>query len=239
MFSAVPYEKGRLFLTYLDAKFGSERFEAFLRGYFDHFAFKSITTEQFLAYLEENLLDKFPGIVSRDEVMAWVFGPGIPPDAVLPASTEFAPVDATRAAWMRGATTPKALKVDTAGWVAQQWLYFLDNMPASLSTAQMADLDQTFGFTKTTNAEIGHSWFLLVIRNRYQPSYVSLENYLKTIGRRKLITPLYEEMMKTPAGATQAKRVYALARPGYHPETAASLDEIVNPKSDEAEGSDE
>ena len=50
-FSDVPYEKGRLFLNYLDAKFGRERFDAFLRGYFDHFAFKSITTEQFNQYL--------------------------------------------------------------------------------------------------------------------------------------------------------------------------------------------
>jgi leukotriene-A4 hydrolase len=56
VFSEIPYEKGRLFLNYLDAKFGRERFDAFLRGYFDHFAFKSITTEQFLAYLQENQL---------------------------------------------------------------------------------------------------------------------------------------------------------------------------------------
>src|ERR1700674_356344 len=31
-FSSVPSEKGRLFLTYLDVKFGRERFDAFLRG---------------------------------------------------------------------------------------------------------------------------------------------------------------------------------------------------------------
>ncbi len=60
VFSDVPYEKGRLFLTYLDAKFGRERFDAFLKSYFDHFEFKSISTEQFLAYLQQNLLDRFP-----------------------------------------------------------------------------------------------------------------------------------------------------------------------------------
>jgi hypothetical protein len=35
--------------------------------------------------------------------------------------------------------------------------------------------------------------------------------------------------MKTPAGAALAKRVYALARPGYHPQTVAAIDAIVNP----------
>jgi leukotriene-A4 hydrolase len=235
VFSAVPYEKGRLFLTFLDAKFGRERFDAFLRGYFDHFAFKSISTEQFLAYLEENLLDRYPGVVTRNQVMAWVTGPGVPPDAVLPTSSEFAPVDESRKSWLGGMVGAKQLKRQTAGWVAQQWLYFLDGMPGILTAAQMEDLDQAFAFTRTTNAEIGHSWFLLVIRNQYQPSYVRLESYLETIGRRKLITPLYEELMKTPAGAAQARRVYGQARPGYHPETVAAIDAIVNPPTEESD----
>jgi leukotriene-A4 hydrolase len=237
VFNAVPYEKGNLFLSFLDAKFGRERFDAFLRAYFDHFAFKSITTEQFLKYLQENLLDRFPGIVTGDQVMAWVSGPGIPPDAVLPTTDAFAQVDEARTSWAGGRVAAK--KLDTRDWAAQQWLHFLNNMPATLTAAQLADLDQTFGFTRTANAEIGHSWFLLVIRNHYQPGYVGLEEYLRTVGRRKLVKPLYEELMKTPAGAAQAKRVYVLARPGYHPLTVAAIDAIVNPSSESSEMSDE
>ncbi len=237
VFTNVPYEKGRLFLTYLDAKFGRDRFDAFLRAYFDHFALQSITTEQFVKYLQENLLDRFPGIVTHVEVMAWVGGPGLPPDAVLPASDAFAPVDEARSAWVSGKVAAK--KLDTRDWAAQQWIFFLDTMPATLTAAQMSDLDQAFGFTRSGNAEIGRSWFLLVIRNRYQPSYVRLEDYLQAIGRRKLITPLYEELMKTPAGAVQAKRVFKLARPGYHPQTVAAIDAIVNPPSDAGEAADE
>jgi aminopeptidase N len=234
-FSAVPYEKGRLFLTYLDAKFGREHFDEFLKGYFDHFAFQSISTEQFIAYLQASLLDRHPGIVSRDQVMAWVSGPGLPADAVLPIADEFAPVDAARSAWLAGSLLLKKLKVDSAGWVTQQWQYFLDDMPAALSLAQMADLDRTFEFTKTANAEIAHSWLLLVIRHQYQPGNARLEAYLKTVGRRRLIAPLYEELMKTPGGSAQAKRVYALASPGYHPETAAAIGAIVNPHAEESD----
>ncbi len=236
VFTEVPYEKGRLFLLYLDAKFGDARFDEFLRGYFEHFSFKSITTEEFLKYLQDNLLDRFPGTVSRDEVKAWVYGPGIPPDAVLPTTDAFAIVDAARDAWLDGKTPAK--KIDTHEWVAQQWLQFLNHMPATLTTSQMADLDQAFGFTHTANAEIEHSWLLLVIRNRYQPANVRLETYLETVGRGKLILPLYKEMMKTPAGAVQAKRVFALARPVYHPTVQAAVDAIVSPAGD-AENSDE
>jgi leukotriene-A4 hydrolase len=230
VFSDVPYEKGRLFLMYLDAKFGRDRFDAFLRSYFDHFAFQSITTEQFNEYLTENLLDRFPGIVTHEQVLAWEHAPGIPADAVLPVSSAFQPVDDARSAWLGGKLAPKKFGLD---WVTQQWLHFLDNMPAALSAKQLEGLDQAYGLTRSQNAEIEHSWLDLVIRNNYQPSYARLEEYLTTIGRRKLIAPLYVDLMKTSAGAEFAKRVYAKARPGYHPETVAAIDAIVKPAAGE------
>jgi leukotriene-A4 hydrolase len=238
VFTAIPYEKGRLFLNYLDAKFGREHFDAFLKAYFDHFAFKSITTEQFVAYLQENLLNKYPGIVSREQVNAWVFNPGVPADAVLPVTTQFAPVDAARSAWLAG-TLP--LKKIGADWNVQQWLYFLENMPATLSGAQMADLDKAYGFTKSENAEIASSWFKLVIANNYEPGNARLEEYLKTIGRTKLIKPLYEGLMNTGPGQATAKRVFAKAKPGYHPETVTVIEAIVEPdknKDDDSEKSE-
>jgi leukotriene-A4 hydrolase len=233
VFSDVPYQKGRLFLSYLDAKFGRDRFDAFLRGYFDHFALTSITTEQFNQYLSENLLDRFPGIVTHEQVRAWEHDPGLPADAVLPVSSAFQPVDDARAAWLGGKLQPKNFGLD---WVTQQWLHFLDNMPAALSADQLGRLDQAYGLTRSQNAEIEHSWLALVIRNHYQPSYARLEEYLTTIGRRKLIAPLYVDLMKTPSGSEFAQRVYTKARPGYHPNTVAAIDAIVNPAA--AEGSE-
>jgi len=232
-FGPVPSEKGRLFLSYLDAKFGKDRFDAFLRGYFDHFAFKSITTLQFNQYLWENLLDRFPGIVAHEEVLAWENAPGIPADAVLPVSSALSQVDQARASWLAGTLAPKKFGLD---WGAEQWLYFLDGMPATLRAKQLGDLDQAYALTRSRNAEIERSWLQLVIRNDYRPAYVRLEEYLKTVGRRRLIEPLYVELMKTPAGSEFAKRVYALARPELHPQTAAAIDAIVTPEG--AEGSE-
>jgi leukotriene-A4 hydrolase len=229
--SEIPYEKGRLFLNYLDAKYGRDRFDAFLRGYFEHFAFKSIGTEQFLTYLQENLLDRFPGIVSRQQAHAWVFDPGLPADAVLPATAMLQPVDEARAAWL-GKLQLKKLGLD---WAAPQWRYFLDGLPATLSAAQLADLDKAYGFSKSPNAQIAQSWLKLVIANDYQPGFARLEDYLKSIGRSKLVAPLYEALMKTPAGAEFARRVFAKARPGYHPETVAAIEAIVDPQAEAGE----
>ena len=231
-FSEVPHEKGRLFLNYLDAKFGRDRFDQFLRGYFDHFAFKSVTTEQFLAYLQANLLERFPGIVSAQQANAWVFSPGIPADAVLPATVMFQPVEEARAAWLAGKLQLKKFGLD---WAAPQWLDFLDGMPATLSAAQLADLDKAYGFARNPNDEIEQRWLKLVIANDYQPGFARLEDYLNSIGRRKLAAPLYEALMKTPTGPELARRIFAKARPGYHPETVAAIEAIIEPPAEASE----
>ncbi len=232
-FSSVPYEKGRLFFTFLEVKFGRERFDDFLRAYFDHFAFKSLSTEQFLGYLKDTLLDRYPGVVSRDQVMQWVLAPGIPADAVLPASDAFQRMDQARGDWLAGKIPAK--KLDTRDWMTPQWQYFLDGISGPLRKEQLAELDQAFGFMRSGNALVSRSWLVLVIRSAYTPGFPRLEEYLQSIGRRKLIEPLYEELMKTPAGAVMAKRVFEQARPGYHAYTAAAIDAIVNPASEDAE----
>lgn len=223
-YTEIPYEKGRLFLNYLDAKFGRERFDQFLRDYFDHFAFKNVSSEQFLAYLQESLLDRYPGIVSRQQANAWVLSPGIPADAVLPTTAMFQPVEEARAAWLAGKLQLKKFGLD---WLAPQWRYFLDGMPASVSAVQLADLDKAYGFAKSANDEIEQSWFKLAIAHDYRSSFAALEDYLKSIGRRKLVVPLYEALMKTPTGPEMARRVFAKARAGYHPETIAAVEAIV------------
>jgi aminopeptidase N len=235
-FTEVPYEKGRLFLSTLDAKFGRERFDEFLRSYFDHFAFQSVTTAQFVAYLAENLLNRYPGIVTESNVEEWLTTPGIPADAVLPATDAWVAVDNVRTLWLSGAL--QGGKLATQPWDSQQWVYFLKNMPPSLSVAQLKDLDQALS-RRSGNAEIEQSWLLLVIRNHYQPAYAHLEHYLQTMGNGRLILPLYRELMKTPAGAAQARRVYRLAQPSYHPQTATAVAAIVDPEALDGESADE
>jgi leukotriene A-4 hydrolase/aminopeptidase len=223
----VAYEKGKLFLQFLESRFGRETLDAFLRGYFDRFAFQSIDTEQFLDYLRANLLSKKPNAVSEEQIHAWVYEPGLPGFAVLPPADVFAPIDRARSRWLAGVITTAQLQLPAKKWSTQEWLQFLDNMPPELPRAKLDGLEQTFALSNSKNAEIAHSWFRIAIRNDYTPAYPSLTRYLTTIGRRKLVRPLYEELMKTPRGAELARSIYAKARPGYHPITQASIDAIM------------
>jgi leukotriene-A4 hydrolase len=222
----VAYEKGKLFLQFLESRFGREALDAFLRSYFDHFAFQSIDTEQFLDYLRAHLLVKKPGAVSEQEIHTWVYEPGLPGFAVLPPADVFTPVDKARNAWLAG-TMPTA-QLPVKQWSTQEWLHFLDNMPDVVPRGRLEELDHAFALSGSANAEIAHSWFRVAIHNDYAPAYPQLERYLATIGRRKLVKPLYEDLMKSPRGTQLARSVYAKARAGYHPITQTSIDAIIN-----------
>lgn len=224
-FSEVSYEKGRLFLGFLEARVGRPRLDAFLRGYFDHFAFQSVTTNDFVGYLSAHLLNQPNAGVTAAEVNSWLNDPGIPSSAVLPKSDAFERVDTQRAAWLKGERSAKQL--ETAGWTTQQWLHFLDNLPPTLAVERMRELDAAFNFTASTNSQIQHSWLMNVIRSHYAPGYPRLEQYLTSIGRRRLVKDLYEALMKSPEGSQLARRIYAKARPLYQIPLAQQLDEIV------------
>jgi leukotriene-A4 hydrolase len=225
----VAYEKGKLFVQWLESRHGRASLDAFLRGYFDRFAFQSISTEQFLEYLHANLLNQKPGAVTEAQLHAWIHEPGLPAFAVLPPGNVFEPIDTARASWLGGKVA--ASKLPTSKWSTQEWLHFLDNMPAKLPRAKLEELDEAFSLTGARNAEIAHSWFRVAIRNAYEPAYPQLERYLTSIGRRKLIRPLYEDLMKTPQGTALARRIYAKARSEYHPIAVTTIDGIVNAKT--------
>ncbi len=223
--SDVAYEKGALFLATVEASVGRERFDRFLRGYFAAFAFQSMDTRRFAAYLQSHLLDASPGLAQSLRLDEWLYGPGLPATAITVRSAAFAHVDQAAAAWAQG--TPPA-QLPTAGWTTHHWLRFLHDLPSSLTRQQMGDLDAAFHFTATGNDEILDVWLLLAIRNGYPPADAALERFLVAVGRLKYLRPLYAELAKTPAGAETALRIYGLARPGYHPITQEAVDKILD-----------
>lgn len=217
----VPYIKGMLFLRTLEEAYGRERFDAFLRGYFQQFAFQSITTGRFIEYLKANLLDKDPAAAARIPLEEWIYQPGLPAGAAEPRSDAFAKVARQAEAWHAGAS---ASSLVTAKWTTQEWLHFLryfEDRP--LSAARMAELDARFRLTSARNAEIAAQWLLLAVRYQYRAADARLEEFLIGVGRRKFLKPLYAELMKTPQGAARARAIFSKARPGYHPITAATV----------------
>lgn len=225
VFSNIPYEKGALFLRELEQKVGRANFDKFLLNYFEHFAFQSITTDQFLAYLDDTLLKDYADKLSVERIHQWIFEPGIPQGAPIAHSNAFKVVDDARNQWLNGEI--KAQDIDADDWVVHQWLYFLNNMPETLSQAQLHELDQAFDLTQSKNNEIAHSWLLMAVENWYEPALPRVHSYLVSIGRNKLVKPIYKALSQTPEGKELAKKAFAEAKPGYHPLTVKANEGFV------------
>ncbi|MCC6671728.1 MAG: leukotriene A4 hydrolase C-terminal domain-containing protein [Planctomycetes bacterium] len=222
--TAVAYDKGAAFLHRLEQVFGRATFDAFLTRYFDAHAFRSITTDEFLAWLRHELLDRDPTRARAIDVDAWVRRPGLPADTVRPRSRAFAQVDAVVAKLAQG---EDPVAGDAHGWVTHQWLHFLEHLPPGVDAAGMARLDGVFGFTGSGNSEILAKWLELAVRRGYAGADARLEDFLLHVGRRKFLKPIYEAMAATEAGRVRARAIYARARPRYHAVTVRTLDQIV------------
>lgn len=224
----IPYEKGSLFLRLIEARVGRERFDAFLRAYFDRFAFESMDTATFLAHLTSELLA--PAGVSAEElrVEEWVHGPGVPGNAPVFASDAFDRVDAEVAALLAG-SAPGAL--DTAGWVSQQWVHFVRALPLDTPSDVLAAVDAAFGLTGSGNLEIATAWFELVARSGYvfgAPAVdAGLADFLTRHGRALYIRRVYEALASSEPGRARAAEIYATARPTYHPVSQGVVDRIL------------
>jgi leukotriene A-4 hydrolase/aminopeptidase len=224
-FTGVPYEKGALFLRHLEETVGREKFDKFVRSYFDTHAFQSITTGTFIDYLNNNLLAANPNLVSRADVEEWIYQAGLPKNAPQPVSDAFQKVAAQANNYAGGKSAASAIQSN--GWTTQEWLHFLKSLPQDLGINRMAELDRAFNLSRSGNSEIAFQWLMMSIRNNYAQAFPRLEEFLTTIGRRKFVKPLFDELVKTPEGRTRAMAIYRQARPGYHPITVASIDPIL------------
>ena len=221
----IPYEKGAALLTLLEHELGRDRFDRFLRRYFEHFAFQSIDTATFLDYARTHLNEAKPaGGADEKTLRTWIFEPGLPSSAVAPQSALLETVAAE--ARLFGGGTPAA-NLRSHDWTTQEWLHFLASLPDSLSEAQLSDLDSTFGLSSRRNSEVLFAWLRIAIRHRYEPAMPAVERFLTEQGRRKFLRPLYEDLMATAWGAATARRIYARARPGYHAVATSVLDAII------------
>lgn len=224
-FTDIPYEKGSAFLYKIEQVVGREKWDAFVMKYFDEHAFQSMSTERFVDYLSENLLDENEEWKKEIDIDAWIFGPGIPENFPVTENPRFERVDEQVEAFKDGA---KADELKVVNWSTFEWLRFLHALPDELSLKQMQDLDDVFNFTDTGNSEIADEWFLISLRNEYEAAYPAMKEFLYVTGREKFLEPLYGEMMKTDWGKKMADEIYEIARPNYHPLTQKSVDKILN-----------
>jgi leukotriene-A4 hydrolase len=214
--SSIAYEKGYLFLRTMEEMYGRNAVDNILNAWFRKKAFESATTEEFVTFLKGILMDGGSGI-GVDE---WVYGTGLPSNAFKSRSEQFAQLDEV----LKKLESDKNVAgIDTTGWSALEWMYFLRQLPEN---ADLAALEQRFNLSASGNAEYKAIWFEQCLQKGFiQPIQKPLTEFLTQVGRRKFLTPLYKGMIQAKQLDT-AWDIYAKARPGYHSISRKAIDEI-------------
>ncbi|MFC5345632.1 M1 family metallopeptidase [Brevundimonas staleyi] len=229
----IAYEKGAAFLRTIERIVGRERFDAWLKGYFERNAFRPMTAALFLQDIRANLVRGDINLEHELQLDNWVYQPGLPSNAVAPTSTKLAAVDTAANAYF--VAKGPASAIPWANWSTQERQHFLDWRPTGaaasrpwLTNAQLADLETTLNLRNEGNAEVLFQWLQIAIAHRYQPAVPTLERFLTSQGRRKFVLPLFTSLWgQGDWGRPIATRIYAQARAGYHPVTVGSVDAVV------------
>lgn len=228
----VAYEKGYNFLRVIEETIGRERFDEFLKDYFEQFAFQSVTTEMFVDYLHEELIYKDSIDVNVDE---WIYGTGLPENSVVPYSNKFNKVENQLMTWYDGQIEIE--NIETELWTTHEWLHFIRKLPKEISADRLAELDEKLYLTQSGNAEIQAAWFEVSVKRGYDGVHEELEEFLRRVGRRKFLMPLYSALSETPEGKEMALRIYAQARKNYHSVSVKSIDELLDFDPEKYKGS--
>lgn len=213
----IAYEKGCFFLKMLEEAAGREKFDAFLKEYFEEHKFQTITTEDFVTYLDANLLAPNDLEVNVKE---WIYEPGVPANCPVVVSEAFNEVERQLNAFYQH-NDVNEIKGDE--WSYKEWYHLLSHLRPETTVEQMEALDAKFNFTESGNSEIAFKWFEQSIKIGYHGIDQKLEEFLVRVGRRKFLTPLYTALRDNNQ-LDRALEIYKKARPNYHHVSSNTID---------------
>jgi len=209
VYSSVPYEKGSLFVGLLERTVGRARFDDFIRAYIRRFHFTSVTTEQLMAFVDQQL----PGVAAKVGADEWLHEPGVPANAPAFRSASLEEITALAAGWPAGAR-PSATQI--AGWSPAELLVYLQHLPRELDRAACGWLDERLHLTGRGNYEILVEWLTIALGSDFEPVFGRARDVLTKVGRMKYLRPLYGALGRHARTRALAREIFAAAAPTYH-----------------------
>jgi leukotriene-A4 hydrolase len=216
----VAYERGALAIKAIEQAWGRPAFDRFAEHYFKSFRFRSIHAEEFIVFTEKYAKDSgLTAVPLRDMVEAI----GQVKDGDRTRVADLMQVEKARVAFLTGRNLADH---GVEKWNAQQRQYFLRILKEPLTYEQLETLDKVLGLSTSRNAEVNFEWFLLCIRNGHEAVKPQLEAFLSTVGRRKFVLPIYQELFARNEWQEWGNGLYERNRPSYHSITSGSVDRL-------------
>ena len=220
-YSLVPYEKGFLFVALLEDTVGREKMDVFVKKYIDHFAFTSLTTAEFEAFLNKEL----PGAAEKMGAEEWIHQPDLPSNAPVFTSARLEVLEGLAKSWTDG-TRPDV--AEASKWTPEDWQLFIQALPKSLPREDCAWLNDNFKLNEQGNCEILCNWLEIAVNSSFEPAYDRTAGFLSEVGRMKYLKPLYSALHGNDNTKALAAEVFAKNADSYHPIAKIGLEKIFS-----------
>ncbi len=224
----IAYIKGAFFLRTLENIAGRDKFDAFMTKYFNEHAFETITTEEFVNYLNRELLE--PNNIDFDP-NKWIYEPGIPANCVKINSPRLERMKVIAEEINKGEDVFNgSLKnVKRGDYITQEWMTLIRSLREDLSPATMKAIDDHLKFSTEANSALKSAWFILAVKTGYKEIRPEMAAYLKQIGRRWYIESIYQALHDSESkdDLAWAKDVFKEAQKNYHYVSRSTIQEVL------------
>lgn len=224
----IAYIKGAFFLRTIENKVGRKKFDKFLRDYFDKHAFETISTEKFIDYLNDELLEPNKIGFNTEE---WIYQPGIPENCVKVNSARLNKMASYASMINNGEDVfAKELKgVKRTDLTTQEWQAFIRNIADTVAPSKLQLIDEYLDFKGSGNRAIMSEWFQLNVKVGNKEVRPEMRSHLNLIGRRWLIEGIYQSLKdsRDTEDLEWAKNVFEEARNNYHHVSKITIEEIL------------
>lgn len=203
--SAVSYEKGYVFLLFLEKTVGEPDFIEFLKNFIQKYRFSSVDSYT----LKSLFVMDFPHVGSVNWEV-WLRGTGMPcysPDYDYQLHTQ---VDMLLNQWETPGFQPELR--DIRNWSSDQVSLLISQFNADPKFHYLA-AGEIYGFSTTRNLEIKFEWVKLLISLSITESCDIIKNFLFETGRAKYILPIFLLLSKKE----EFKETLEEAIETYHP----------------------
>lgn len=221
-FSSVPYEKGFIFLYYLEKLVGKPKFDEFISHYFSAFARKSLDSFEF----KDTLLSFFAKDNESSKKLksldwnSWLYKPGYPPkpdyDTSL-ADVVYALADKWKAR-ARGKSDFEPSGKDIEGLSGNQIVVFLERVETfepSISAKESQEMDDAYQFSRRQNVEITARFFKVAMKAKDSSVNQPTAELLGRVGRMKFVRPLFRSLNEVDRDL--AVKTFEKNKDFYHP----------------------
>ncbi|CAH8549878.1 unnamed protein product [Heterobilharzia americana] len=225
-YNRIPYEKGCLFLFYLETLLGKETMLNWIKSYVKQFSGSSLDSNNWLEFLSSqvgsNILDP------KNQLDVWMHSPGLPPwvpkfdagqlftecDTLLKLLTscnlhsDNAQMQSVVDLWNNMSHVQRELTLRRV----------VDSEPVEINN--LSKIDEVLKLSQQRNAELRVQWSLICIRSRHLPALDHIFEFLNSQGRMKYTRPIYRELGKWPEARECAVSNFYRQRPFMHQTTA-------------------